>query len=517
MLVRKDLQTSPFAYSAYFVVKNGNKNLNHHSSFRNSLTRPFLSFLGLSVISVGTGLILVQRPFLLIGLLVFAGFLFIGIHNWRWSLYGLLFYIPFLGIPILAFYPAKFPILLKDFLFVIPAYMGFFVGGIFRGEDRSFPDRLLLGLMICLGFVVVAQLFNPSLANLLVGVIGVKIWLFYMPLTVLTYHLIDSMERLKQLLSWMVVLAFIPVIVTIIEFCLLFFGYNDLVYSALGPGASAATQGFHRFHIGDSILVRVPGIFQFVTQNYQFLFSMIAIGCGTTFLITEKATGKAKEIYLYLFVIISISCVLCGERRAFVTVPLFFLLFFFLQRKAMKIGRLGLVIGISVIIVVSFYDYSHLFNHIVGRTKIAYESEAKEDIIEALKSNPMGLGTGMSSNASRYAYRGQHKMHWLSETTYAKAIHELGIPGLIVLMALFAHILIRGYRSLQRIRSVPLKNFMAALLVFVTIMMIECVKAQPLDWDPINVYFWVFVGIMTRLPYLEKPPEEPENQKAHGI
>ena len=79
-----------------------------------NVLKPLISFFGLFVISVGTGLILVQKPFPLVSFFVFAGFLLIGIHNWRWSVYGLLFYLPYAGIPILAFYPSKIPLLIKD-------------------------------------------------------------------------------------------------------------------------------------------------------------------------------------------------------------------------------------------------------------------------------------------------------------------------------------------------------------------------------------------------------------------
>jgi len=57
--------------------------------------------------------------------------LLVGLRNWRWSVYGLLCYLPVSGIAILAAYPGRtdraIAILAKDFVFVIPAYLGFLV------------------------------------------------------------------------------------------------------------------------------------------------------------------------------------------------------------------------------------------------------------------------------------------------------------------------------------------------------------------------------------------------------
>jgi hypothetical protein len=73
---------------------------------------------------------------------------------------------------------------------------------------------------------------------------------------------------------------------------------------------------------------------------------------------------------------------------------------------------------------------------------------------------------------------------------------------------MFGYILVAGFNSYQRMENYPLKSVASVLLSFFIVIMIESSKAQPLDWDPINVYFWVFLGIMTRLPLLDKQPEK---------
>ena len=63
---------------------------------------------------------------LMLGLCIVLVALAVGIHNWRWSFYGLLLYLPISGLPIILAYPhTSLPNLLKDFLFVLQLYIGF--------------------------------------------------------------------------------------------------------------------------------------------------------------------------------------------------------------------------------------------------------------------------------------------------------------------------------------------------------------------------------------------------------
>ncbi len=69
--------------------------------------------------------------FLAAGAVAFVLGLAVGLRNWRWSVYALILYIPVSGIAIIAAHGHRFEraeaVLAKDFLFVLPAYLGFLV------------------------------------------------------------------------------------------------------------------------------------------------------------------------------------------------------------------------------------------------------------------------------------------------------------------------------------------------------------------------------------------------------
>jgi hypothetical protein len=41
-------------------------------------------------------------------------------------------------------------------------------------------------------------------------------------------------------------------------------------------------------------------------------------------------------------------------------------------------------------------------------------------------------------------------------------------------------------------------------------MVLYSMKSQYLDFDPMNIYFWLFAGMAMKLPLLQREPPEPQ-------
>ena len=173
---------------------------------------------------MNTGLALV----IITGISAFV--VWLALVNWRTVAYGLLLFLPFAGIPIVVAYPdVGIPSLLKDFLFVGPLYLGFGASLTMRRHQR-FPGAPL-ALLGCLSAVVVLQMFNPSLPNFLVGLIGAKIWLFYIPLYFVGLCLVESAEDVRSLLRFIAYVGVLPIAIGIVQaIAIYYFGRADLVY-----------------------------------------------------------------------------------------------------------------------------------------------------------------------------------------------------------------------------------------------------------------------------------------------
>lgn len=91
------------------------------------------------------------------------------------------------------------------------------------------------------------------------------------------------------------------------------------------------------------------------------------------------------------------------------------------------------------------------------------------------------------------------------EAFYGKAVVEIGLPGLGLVAILFGWILISSYKSMRQISDGDLRGVGVGLLALLIIVGLYMVKGSFLDYDPLNVYFWLFAGILMKLPKLQKP------------
>jgi hypothetical protein len=148
---------------------------------------------------------------------------------------------------------------------------------------------------------------------------------------------------------------------------------------------------------------------------------------------------------------------------------------------------------------------------VIGSTLSTAASELESIFIEgfrlAVDTTWLGLGTGIDTNATRYAYPDAELFQGVGGTWYeswwVKVVLELGLPGLLVVCLLFGTILWRGLRQHRALRDPRLRAVSAALLAFLIWTLAYGLKGQYLDIDPINVYFWLFAGVLARIPLLD--------------
>ena len=450
-------------------------------------------------------------------LVLFAGALTVGIVNWRWSLYGLLCYLPVSGIAILAAYGEReeraAAVLAKDFLFVIPAYVGFAVWAIRSRRNVFFPGAPI-ALFAALAGVVVVQAFNPALPNRLVGLIGMKIWLLYLPLFLLGYHLVRSRADLSRVLTVMSVLAVVPAAIGITEAALIYGGMEETVYGAYGEAAAAATQNYVAFSLpGGGILRRIPSTFSSFYQYYLFLAAMIAVVYAWWRGALRGPVGSWLGGALWLLMLAAVF--LMGVRGAFLFIPLLVGLILVLERGSENRlplrGWTAVVAGTAVGLAVVAAGVLGIFSHVWETLSGEFGDVVVDSTREAVSATWVGLGSGIDSTGSRYAFGEEEaapgvdgKFH---ESWYVKTYLELGILGFAIVVALLGTIAVRSVRAHLRLRSGRLRVVSAAFVALLLWTMIYNVKAQYMDFDPLNVYFWLLAGMIARLPALDDGDE----------
>jgi hypothetical protein len=192
-------------------------------------------------------------------------------------------------------------------------------------------------------------------------------------------------------------------------------------------------------------------------------------------------------------------------------------LLFLIERSAtsLPIGRLlAVCAAIPVAVALLGGDLKGLLTDVMDLAGEHFGNVFLAGLREALGLTMFGFGTGIDTNASRYAFSNPSEFSAVGgawyESWFVKALLELGIAGLLLVMLIFSMLVVGTLRSTRRLRNPDLRVISASLLALLVWHIAYCMKGQYLDMDPTNVYFWLFAGLLTAIPQLDRAanPEE---------
>ena len=426
--------------------------------------------------------------------LVMAG---ISLRNWRIGVCGLLAFMPFAGIPTIVLYPAPPSTrIIKDLLFVLPAYVGFAAWTLQKRRTKAMP-LTLLAAALALTALAALHFFDTDLP---VALIGLKTWVFYLPFVALGYHLVGSVDQLDRLVRWNLIVATLPIVTGLVQAILLYGGSPELAYGIYGAAGSDVTQGFGRLEIGTGDLARMASTFTFVSQYYNYVLAMLCLAYGRWRSLPVRS-GSRFWLGMVPLMAVVLAGLLTGARGAFVMIPLFFVVALALSADWVGMIQVALLFAGGLTTAIALFKTSSmdLFAAIqelaVDYLTVTQVGELKQ----ALGTTLWGLGTGANTGPARLVATVDPTVITL-ENYYAKAVMEFGLLGLLVVILIFAAVLWHGYRA-SRTTSDPIaKAYANALVAFLIVAVINEWKGAYLDIDPLNVYFWLFAGLLLRIP-----------------
>jgi hypothetical protein len=276
-------------------------------------------------------------------------------------------------------------------------------------------------------------------------------------------------------------------------------GHEETITAFYGEAAAGATQGFAVFDYGGN-LYRLPSTFVSSAHYFGYLEHTII----PAYIVARSDASRYWRWYGWgTLIVLVVASFLSGSRTAFVFVPALLVLILVLDRVlvgamvwlAMVPSLFLLALGVAGI------DPVVLATNVQKLTEINTKGIAIGTVIEALERYPMGIGTGMNTNAARHVL-GQGRLIGY-ESQYAKTVTELGILGLAALLAVFGMMVQSGVAILVRISGGRHSTTAAAFLAYFIMLPIHCLKGWPLDWEPGNLYYWIFAAMMLALPHLE--------------
>lgn len=404
------------------------------------------------------------------------------------------------------FYPAKLPLLYRDFL-ILFVYFLFFTREpvklwISRLRERMGPQTWLWGLLFLLAGL--PQIFNPSLPNIWVGLLGFKVSFFYWPLAILAYAYVDRITKARRLIKMIVFLS-IPINL----FGLYQFLYGaDFLTTTFGPGFERAIQitMFEGSHLLESKNIRVFSTFASSGQYSAFL---VVNGALLFALLLTSRKVIQRWFYVSVAILNFVALLASGSRGQVLSLMLCMLPMGLFCANIRKTFRVASVTAISL-----FIGFSWLGEPVVKRFGTLSDPKIIRErtfvttplmFAETFAKHPLGKGLGIGSTAARHLFDQDDTEVHLVENHLSKLQLEMGIFGVIFFYLFSLSLIIRWLKRWRKPADRIAINLAGPLSAYcVTILALSFVIGG-FDSPPTSIFFWVLLGIVARLSNWKSP------------
>jgi hypothetical protein len=429
----------------------------------------------------------------------------------------------------------------KDFLFLV-VLISFFVA-FRRKEVKIFRPPFLLPLLIFIWFGGM-QIFNPASTSIWYGLMGFKIFFYYVPLIILGYALLNSEAELRRFFTVNLILA--------------------LVIISLGIAQSIIGPGFLNPAVQPDELRLLSGLYRVAPRSGEFAyrptsvfvsagryadFIMVAwilvLGCSGYLLLRHK---KGRILAFIAIPVTAAGAFLTSSRGSFLwgiinvlaTSVAFIWGAPWRQGEALRVFRSlqRVAIGIVLGMVLLFYAYPEALQ---SRLAIYEETLLPDSPTSELSQRawaypvenfvgafnyerwPYGYGIGTTSNGGQYVARFFNVKPPVIgvESGYGTLVVEMGIMGLILWLVMSVAILASAWKVVNKLKGSPLFPLGFVIFWYAFFLLFPATYGGMAAYEDflLNAYLWLLLGILFRLPTLalsaQFAPNAPVTQPSH--
>lgn len=378
------------------------------------------------------------------------------------------------------------------------------------------PFLNLLMAMCLLTFLttnLVQQFANKGEQPIMIAILGFKSLLGYLPLITCSYYLIKSKKELLFFTRLNVILALICCLLSVVQYQFLASGRCEGTRNKEGAELYIASVEA-RCLVGGALLyspdygvIRLPGTFVSPWHWAWFLIGNAFLTYATAFC---DPSGLWRGVGLTGMAFVFINAVISGQRIALALVPVVTIILLFLTGQITNLKRfLPIAVGLIIIGMIgtalfpsvveervnSFFDR---WNASPPTEFIADQAKFTSKDKDALFGNGLGRATNSTRTFGESA---------LIETYYPKLLYEIGWTGVSSFFLLVSCLIFVTFKTYRSLKNESLRNFAASFWVFVL-----CISYNtywyPLDTDPVSTYYWFIIGVILKLPEIEKQEKE---------
>jgi hypothetical protein len=395
--------------------------------------------------------------------------------------------------------------------------------------------KVALGLFFLLG---VAQVFNPNSPNLIYGVLGLKLYFYYLPLIFVGYAFLRTELDLQRFLFMSMGAAGVVALIGIAQ--------SIIGLDFLNPkgGADIDDLGHLTRYTPSGLAVpRPPSVFVSDGRFAQYILLTFILGLGTLGYLLLRTTRGRKLVFPAVG-LVALGAVMSGGRGVFAYVVASSLLIpagllWGAPPRSADTYRLFKAIRRSFIVVaLSVTLATVLFPQAIGAHLAFYRETALPDSADSETFNrawdyplanflaafsdrewSIGHGIGTGSLGVQYVSHllGQPSPQIGVESGYGTLVLENGILGLVLWVAWTIVFIFAALKVVLALKGKP--TFPIALAIF----WFTFIFLFPGSWGSLvayqnfvsNAYFWFLAGILFRLPTLQ-PDDSAKMQVAHA-
>lgn len=437
-------------------------------------------------------------PFVIVLGAIIGGFCFLrSIANLASALHLLVLVLIFGGIVGVNLGGSGFVVPFRDAVIVLPLYLSVLTTNTGQQAITRIPIDLVLSIGSFL-VVILVCLLNPVNEPLAQIVIGLKVWLYYIPFIVVGIVLARRPEFMIRLLRQILLWGGIACAVGLAQSLLVrVLGYHAAIELFFGASANLVTQEFAYFDSAGGIY-RIPGTFSFVAQYGSFIYLYLTIAVMVVNWDPDMQIQRLARVAVFVAVLAGL---LSGTRAMILVLPAMLVLYALLgllNARLLLFAPVGLAAVLGILSLAGVDLIAYFF---VGqRMAMSYTDQLIfTQISQALDTGLIGAGIGASTSAARYAFGATSAgdgLQYLYESYFAKAAAELGWLGLIAISVLFAVVAWRCMVTVQANLWHRGNAIVAPAAVYLLANIILSLKSFVLDTDPGNIFFWLFLGLM---------------------
>lgn len=451
------------------------------------------------------------------------------LNNWRNGVYAFLVWIlfedfarKFLGNN-MAVYFAKDALLLIVLLSFLAAYR--------RKEVQVFKPPFRIALLIFVWFGAI-QIFNPASPSIWYGLMGFKIFFYYVPLLFLGYALLNSEEELRRFFTVNLILALVVISLGIVQSIL---GSSFLNPAVQQDDIRELSTLYRVSPISGAVAYRPNSVFVSAGRymNFVMVAWMVVLGFSGYLLLRQKRGRVLAFVALPVtaagaFLTASRGSFLWGMINALVTSIAFTWGAPWRQGEARRVLRsiLRIVLGIALGLIVLFYSYPDAFLSRLaiyeetllpssGSNELAHRGwdYPVQNFLAAFDSPrwPYGYGIGTCSNGLQYISRilNVKPLGAAVESGFGTLVLEMGIGGLAVWFVMTGAILVPAWKVVTKLRGSPYFPIAFVIFWYAFFLLLPATYGSMGAYEDflLNAFFWLLLGILFRLPTFPLSPQ----------